>query len=58
MEEFVRLVFDLRTLQKQFFKNHDRDTLQKCKDAEKKVDQFITAYSNKEITVQKSLFEE
>ena len=57
MEEFVKLVLELRTLQKQFFKNHDRDTLQKCKEAEKKVDQFITGYLQKDIAVQKSMFE-
>ncbi len=57
MEEFIKLVFNLRTLQKEFFKNHEKNTLQACKKAEKEVDEFIENYAKKDMPIQKSLFE-
>lgn len=58
MEEFIKLVLNLRNLQKAFFKNHERNTLQACKTAEKEVDEYIKKYLNKDVATQKSIFDE
>ena len=58
MEEFIKLVLNLRNLQKEFFKNHERNTLLACKTAEKEVDEYIKKYLSKDVTIQKTIFDE
>ncbi len=57
MEEFIKLVLNLRNLQKEFFRTHEKNTLMACKKAEKEVDEFIENYAKKDMPIQKSLFE-
>jgi hypothetical protein len=41
MEEFIKMVSNMRDLQKQYFRSRDPHTLQACKKAETEVDTFI-----------------
>lgn len=41
MEEFIKLVEEMRELQVRYFRSRDRDVLIRSKKAEAKVDQFI-----------------
>lgn len=41
MDDFIKLVEEMRKLQKQYFKTRDRDVLIRSKEAERKVDIFI-----------------
>lgn len=41
LESMIREFQSLRKMQKDYFKYRDRDTLQKCKIQERKVDQLI-----------------
>jgi len=41
MDDFIKLVEEMRKLQKQYFKTRDRDVLIRSKESERKVDTFI-----------------
>lgn len=54
IQEFIALVAEMRSLQKQYFKTCDRSTLEKSKSVERQVDAAIAELS--QTTKQTSLF--
>lgn len=55
--DFKKLVSDMRKAQKLYFKSRDRRDLQKAKEAEKEVDEFLNRYFREENQV-KGLFDQ
>lgn len=41
MNEFVKLVYEMRKAQKEYFKTRDKSVLSKSKELERKVDSFL-----------------
>lgn len=54
--DFKKMVSDMRKAQKQYFKSRDRRDLQKAKEAEKEVDDFLEKYRREQAEV-KTLFD-
>lgn len=54
--DFKKLVADMRSAQKQYFKTRDRKDLQKAKEREKEVDEFLAKYFQRE-SQNKTLFD-
>lgn len=46
--DFKKLVSDMRKAQKLYFKSRDRRDLQKAKEVEKEVDEFLNRYFREE----------
>lgn len=55
--DFKKLVSDMRKAQKLYFKSRDRRDLQKAKEVEKEVDEFLNRYFREENQV-KGLFDQ
>ena len=56
MSEFEKLVLEMRTAQKNFYRYHDREDLRKCKALERKVDTELVRKQNQEQNGQLYLF--
>jgi hypothetical protein len=46
MNEFEKMVLKMRDLQKEYFRTRDRGVLEKSKQAERKVDEFLNNIKN------------
>lgn len=54
--DFKKLVNEMRKVQKQYFKSRDRKDLQKAKELEKEVDDFLLNHYREQTSV-KTLFD-
>ncbi len=54
-KQFREAVANMRSLQKEYFKTRDHLILQRCKAAEKAIDEFLKAIET-EVNSQKTLF--
>lgn len=54
MNEFIELVREMRDAQKEYFRNRDKNVLQRSKELERRVDAYI---SQRVINQQTSLFQ-
>ena len=53
MDEFVKLVYEMRKAQKEYFRTRSKEVLQQSKQLERRVDTLLAEYDNP----QKDLFD-
>jgi transcription termination factor NusB len=46
MNEFEKMVLEMRELQKEYFRTRDRGVLEKSKQAERKIDEYLNNKTN------------
>lgn len=51
MNEFEKLVYEMRSAQKEYFRTRSKDVLQKSKQLEKRVDEYLKDKKNNQLTL-------
>lgn len=51
MNEFEKLVYEMRSAQKEYFRTRSKDVLQQSKQLEKRVDEYLKEKENKQLTL-------
>ena len=51
MNEFEKLVYEMRSAQKEYFRTRSKDVLQQSKQLEKRVDEYLKEKENNQLTL-------